>query len=68
MTKIAVMLWIIIAPTLAGVLFTLGLVLGDPNQPTDNQMMLIGLAAAGFLIAIPVSVFVAKKVATAFGK
>lgn len=68
MGKIALMLWIIIAPTLGGALFTAGLAMGSANQPTDNRTMLIGLAVAGFVLAIPVSIFVAKKVMTAFGK
>ncbi|MCW2308373.1 hypothetical protein [Rhodobium gokarnense] len=68
MFKIALMLWIVIAPTLAGILFTAGLAMGNANEPTDNRMMLIGLAVAGFVIAIPVAWIVAKKVTTAFGR
>jgi len=68
MGKIALMLWVIIAPTLAGILFTAGLAMGDANQPTDNRMMLIALAAIGFVIAIPISLVIAKKVQHAFGK
>lgn len=68
MGKIALMLWVIIAPTLAGILFTAGLAMGDANQPTDNRTMLIALAAIGFVIAIPISLVIAKKVQHAFGK
>ncbi|PLX37194.1 MAG: hypothetical protein C0606_11895 [Hyphomicrobiales bacterium] len=66
MLKLAVMFYIVIAPTLAGILFTLGLALGDANQPTDNNMMLIGLVIVGFVVALPISWIIGKKVDAAF--
>lgn len=62
MLKLAVMFFIVIAPTLAGILFTAGLVMGNANQPTDNNSLLVGLAILGFVIAAPISYVVAKKV------
>ena len=62
MLKLAIMFFIVIAPTLAGILFTAGLVMGNANQPTDNNPLLVGLAILGFVIAAPISYIVAKKV------
>ncbi len=62
MLKLAILFFIVIAPTLAGILFTAGLALGNANQPTDNNMMLVGLVIVGFVAALPISWVVAKKV------
>ncbi|HMT13218.1 MAG TPA: hypothetical protein PKE19_00575 [Aestuariivirga sp.] len=58
--KLTAILYPLIGTTLAGILFTVGL--ATPSL-ANNKTMLIGLAAAGFLVSLPLSWWVAGKIA-----
>ncbi len=62
MEKIAIMLWVIIAATIGGILFLVGL---NVPQLANNGVALAGVAIAGFVVAMPISFVVAKKIVTA---
>ena len=55
MTKIALMIYIIASPTLAGIFMVAALVINSSSTP----LLLAGIIA-GFVIAIPISWYVAK--------
>jgi len=56
MNKIAIMIYIIAAPTFAGIAMVIALTIG-----ADTGNPIIGSVAVGALVAIPVSWYVAKK-------
>jgi hypothetical protein len=60
MWKLAVILFIIIGPTLAGFGALVPLTIFGVND--FNALYLVGAAVAGALVAIPVSYFVARKI------
>lgn len=62
MGKIAIMLWVIVAPTIGGILFLIGL---NVPQLANNGVVLAGMAIAGFILAMPISFVVAKKIVAA---
>jgi hypothetical protein len=60
MIKVAAIIWLILGPTLAGILVTA--IVTVPSL-YDRGMMLIPIAvAAGFVLAAPFSAFVAKRI------
>ena len=56
MLKIAVLIWIIGGATLAGMCMVAALVVGD-------DQLIPAAVATGFIVAIPISFFVARKIA-----
>jgi hypothetical protein len=60
MLKIAVLVWIMLGTTLAGIALTLTLTV-PALQPNAMKLLPI-FSLAGFVIAIPASVVVAKKI------
>ncbi len=60
MWKLGIILFIIVGPTLAGIGALIPLAMGGVNQ--INPMFLAGAAVVGALIAIPVSLFLGKKI------
>ena len=55
MTKIALLIYVIASPTLAGILMVAALVINSSSTP----LLLAGIIT-GFVIAIPISWYVAK--------
>jgi len=60
MWKLGIILFIIVGPTLAGIGALVPLAMSGVNQ--INPMFLAGAAIAGAVIAIPVSLFLGKKI------
>lgn len=60
MFKVALLIWIVLGATLAGVALTLTLTI-PALQPNAMKLLPI-FALAGFVVAIPFSFWVAKKV------
>ena len=60
MFKIAVLVWIVLGTTLAGMALTLTLTV--PALQADAMKLLPIFSLAGFVVAIPVSFYVAKKI------
>ena len=60
MWKLALILFVIIGPTLAGIGALVPLTVYGVND--FNPLLLVGCAAAGAVIALPVSYLVARKV------
>jgi len=61
MIKVAVVLWIIGGATLAGMLMIA--VLATPSLAQDAMTWIPRVVAAGFVLAMPVSFLVARKIA-----
>jgi hypothetical protein len=66
MWKLAIILFIIIGPTLAGFGALVPLTIYGVND--FNALFLVGSAIAGALLAIPVSYFVAMRITTLMGQ
>jgi hypothetical protein len=66
MWKLAIILFIIIGPTLAGFGALVPLTIYGVND--FNALFLVGSAAAGALLAMPVSYFVAMRITTLMGQ
>lgn len=66
MWKLAIILFIIIGPTLAGFGALVPLTIYGVND--FNALFLVGSAIAGVLLAIPVSYFVAMRITTLMGQ
>ncbi len=62
MGKIALIVWVVLAPTLMGT-FVLALLL-TPALAGDEMKLILPAAVAGAVVAIPFSFLVAKKVAS----
>lgn len=60
MNKIAILIWIITGITFAGILGTV--ILATPSLAREAAETLPWAALAGFIVAIPFSMFVAKKI------
>ena len=60
MFKIASLIWIMLGTTLAGILVMVVLVV--PSLAADTMRLLPIAAAAGAVIAIPVSMMIAKRI------
>lgn len=65
MWKLALILFIVIGPTLAGAGALVPLTVYGVND--FNPLLLIGSAVAGALVAVPVSYVVARKIGTLMG-
>ncbi|TLP48601.1 MULTISPECIES: hypothetical protein [Cohaesibacter] len=66
MLKLTVLFYIIIAPTLAGIFALVPLTMSGTLD--FDPMFFIGFVAAGAILAMPVSWFVAKRIDAAIGK
>lgn len=60
MFKIALLVWIVLGATLAGIALTLTLTI--PALQANAMKLLPIFSLAGFVVAIPASIFVAKKI------
>ncbi len=60
MMKVAVLVWIMLGITMAGMFGTV--VLSVPGLAKEAAEILPWAAAAGFLVAIPVSMWIAKRI------
>jgi hypothetical protein len=65
MWKLAIILFIIIGPTLAGAGALVPLTLYGVNH--FNPLLLVGCALVGAVLAVPVSFFVAKRINSLMG-
>ncbi|MCB9965471.1 MAG: hypothetical protein H6855_05270 [Rhodospirillales bacterium] len=63
MGKLALLIWIVAAPTLMGILVVVAL--GVPYFKNDQDVYMIVAAVAGAVIAMPVSYFVARAISNA---
>lgn len=59
MTVLFGVMFVLVGPLLAGVLVTVGLV--APNLGMDDMMGIAALAIAGFVLALPISYVMAKR-------
>ncbi len=60
MFKVAVLVWIVLGVTVAGAALTV--VLAVPSLAPNAMKLLPIVSAIGFVLAIPASVYVAKKI------
>jgi hypothetical protein len=63
--KIAVLIWIVMGITIAGVFGTV--ILATPSLSNEAAELLPWAALAGFIVAIPASVFIARKILAVSG-
>lgn len=60
MMKVAILVWLVLGVTLAGAALTI--VLAVPSLSSDAMKLLPIFSGVGFVVAIPASVYVAKKI------
>lgn len=65
MAKIAVLIWIVMGITIAGVFGTV--ILATPALSNEAAELLPWAALAGFVVAIPASVVIARKILAVSG-
>lgn len=63
MIKVAALIWIMLGTTLAGIAVTA--VVATPQLAEQSAKLIPIWAAVGFLIAMPISLMIAKKIAAA---
>ena len=60
MSRLAILIFILVGPTLAGLGALVAISIGSVNA--IDWKMLVGAAVIGLIVAIPLSIFVAKKI------
>lgn len=65
MMKVAILVWLVLGVTLAGAALTI--VLAVPSLSANAMKLLPIFSAVGFVLAIPASMFVAKKILAVTG-
>lgn len=65
MMKVAILVWLVLGVTLAGAALTV--VLAVPSLSSNAMKLLPIFSAVGFVLAIPASMYVAKKILAVTG-